>query len=82
VGETQDRPFQLSFNRALKVDFQGSRVTSDSGLVLVRELDERLGLSELMDLHMNDSRRARISNCLWPIFCGSRFITGWPGMRM
>jgi hypothetical protein len=48
VGETQVRPFQLSFNRALKVDFQGSRVTSDSGLVLVRELDERLGLSELM----------------------------------
>jgi hypothetical protein len=49
VDETQDRPFQLSFNRALKVDFQGSRVTSDSGLVLVRELDERLGLSELME---------------------------------
>jgi hypothetical protein len=59
VGETQDRPFQLSFNRALKVDFQGSRVTSDSGLVLVRELDERLGLSELMDRHMNDSRRGK-----------------------
>src|ERR1700674_2115227 len=59
VGETQDRAFQLSFNRALKVDFQGSRVTSDSGLVLVRELDERLGLSELMDRHLNDSRRGK-----------------------
>src|SRR5713226_9031723 len=59
VGETQKRPFQLSFNGALKVNFQGSRVTSDSGLVLVRELDERLGLSELMDRHMNDSRRGK-----------------------
>ena len=59
MGETQDRPFQLSFNRALKVDFQGSRVTSDSGLVLVRELDERLGLGELVDRHMNDSRRGK-----------------------
>jgi hypothetical protein len=28
----------------LKVDFQGSRVTSDDGLVIVRELDERLGI--------------------------------------
>src|SRR5271170_7140158 len=59
VGETQDRPFQLSFNSLLKVDFQGSRVTSDGGLVLVRELDERLGLSELMERHLSDSRRGR-----------------------
>jgi hypothetical protein len=59
VGETQDRPFQLSFNSSLKVDFQGSRVTSDGGLVLVRELDERLGLSELMDHHLSDSRRGK-----------------------
>jgi hypothetical protein len=35
VGETQNRPFQLSFNSSLKVDFQGSRVTSDGGLILV-----------------------------------------------
>src|SRR3984893_8923909 len=56
VGETQDRPFQLSFNSSLKVDFQGSRVTSDGGLILVRELDERLGLSELIEQHLTDSR--------------------------
>ena len=39
------RPFQLSFNSALRVDFLGARVTSEGGLILVRELDERLGLS-------------------------------------
>ena len=44
MGEKQNKPFQLSFNGLLKVDFQGSRVTSDGGLILVRELDERLGL--------------------------------------
>ena len=27
MGETQNWPFQLSFNSSLKVDFQGSRVT-------------------------------------------------------
>jgi hypothetical protein len=43
MGEKQNGPFQLPFNASLKVDFQGSRVTSDSGLILVRELDERLG---------------------------------------
>src|SRR5260221_324237 len=59
VGETQQRPFQLSFNSSLKVDFQGSRVTSDGGLVLVRALDERLGLGELVDRHLSDSRRGK-----------------------
>ncbi len=42
VGETQKRSFQLSFNSSLRVEFQGARVTSDGGLILVRELDERL----------------------------------------
>jgi hypothetical protein len=39
VGEKQNQQFQLSFNPSLKADSQGSRVTSDSGLLLVRELD-------------------------------------------
>ena len=59
MGETQNQPFQLSFNSSLKVDFQGSRVTSDSGLVLIRELDEHLGLSVLIGRHLIDSRRGR-----------------------
>lgn len=29
MGEKQNGPFQLSFNASIKVDFQGSRVTSD-----------------------------------------------------
>ncbi len=59
MGETQYQPFQLSFNASLKVDFQGSRVTSDGGLILVRELDERLGFGELIEQHLTDSRRGK-----------------------
>src|ERR1700686_1833246 len=57
VGENQNRPFQLSFNASLKVDFQGSRVTSDGGLLLIRELDERLGLEKLIEEQLSDSRQ-------------------------
>ncbi len=57
MREKQDQPFQLSFNASLKVDFQGSRVTSSARLILVRELDERLGLGELIQQHLTDSRR-------------------------
>ena len=39
--KNKPKPFQLSFNGLLKVDFQGAHVTSDGGLILVRELDER-----------------------------------------
>ena len=57
MGEKENKPFQLSFNGLLKVDFQGSRVTSDGGLILVRELDERLGLGKLIDEHLSDPRQ-------------------------
>ena len=56
MGEKENKPFQLSFNGSLKVDFQGSRVTSDGGLILIRELDERLGLGKLIAEHLSDSR--------------------------
>ncbi len=58
MGETHNQPFQLSFNPALRIEFQGSRVTSDGGLLLVRELDERLGLRDLIAQHLTDPRSA------------------------
>ncbi len=59
MGEKQSGPFQLSFNASLKINFRGSRVTSDGGLVLVRELDERLGFGELITQYPTDSRRGK-----------------------
>jgi hypothetical protein len=56
MGEIQKRPLQLSFNASLRVDFQSSRVTSDGGLILVRELDERLGFGELAAECLTDTR--------------------------
>ena len=59
MGEIGNQPFQLSFNPSLKIDFQGSRVTSDGGLIVVRELDERLGFGELIEQHLSDPRRGK-----------------------
>lgn len=47
MDETRNRLFQLSLDPSLKDDFQGPRVTSELGLNLPRELDDRLGLSTL-----------------------------------
>jgi hypothetical protein len=59
MGERQNEPFQLSFNTSLKVDFQGSRVTADGGLILVRELDEQLRFGDLVAEHLSDARRGK-----------------------
>lgn len=56
MGETQCQRFQLSIKASLKIDFQGSRVTSDGGLILVRELDEHLGLGEPIAQYLTDQR--------------------------
>ena len=69
MGETANQPFQLSFNPALKVEFQGSRVTSDGGLILVRELDQRLGFSDLIAQHITDPRG---KNTQFPPYTQSR----------
>jgi hypothetical protein len=52
VGEKETKPFQFTFNGFLKVAFQGSRVTFDAGLILVRELDKRSGLERLIGEHL------------------------------
>jgi hypothetical protein len=57
VGEIQNQPFRLSFNASLKIDFQGSGVTSGGGLILVLELDQRLGLGKLNEERLSDSRQ-------------------------
>jgi len=56
MGDAQNQPLQLSFNPRLRIEFQGSWVTSDGGLILVRELDERLGVSDLIAQHITDPR--------------------------
>jgi hypothetical protein len=48
MGETTNQPFQLS---QPGVGGQFQRVTSDGGLILVRELDKRLGFTDLIAQH-------------------------------
>jgi len=56
VGDVKSGPIRLSFNPQLRIEFRGATVTSDAGLLLPRELDERLGLSALIERHLTDPR--------------------------
>ena len=59
MGDAKSGPVRLWFNPQLRVEFHGATVTSDAGLLLPRELDERLGLSTLIQRHLADPRTGR-----------------------
>src|SRR5215470_7998289 len=59
MGDAESGPIRLSFNTQLRIEFRGATVTSDAGLLLPRELDERLGLSALIERHLTDPRTGR-----------------------
>jgi hypothetical protein len=54
MGENWHRLVQLSFHQCWRVEFQGSRVTSDGGWVLVCELDEHCREQSAYNGHLHD----------------------------
>src|SRR6202158_116001 len=61
MGDAPSGLVRFSFNPQLRVEFRGATVTSDAGLLLPRELDERLGLGALIERHLTDPRTGRNS---------------------
>jgi len=64
MGEAQRWLFEPSFNRAVKVQAGDERITSDSGLLLLREADERKANWSAVSFFLRKSCPARHSNLL------------------
>ena len=59
AGESESDAPRLNFDRRLKLEFHGSSVTSDAGLLAHRKLDDVLGLMTIAGQNLTYGRTGR-----------------------
>jgi len=61
AGESVSAPLKVGFDRRLKLQFHDTKLSSDGGLIVFRELDDALGLTRMASWELRDSRTGRNS---------------------
>ena len=58
-GASSDRGDRVDFDRRVRLEFRGTQISSDGGLLVMREMDDALGLSDLASAALRDTRRGK-----------------------
>jgi hypothetical protein len=59
VGDKETRTIRPDFDTSISIDFQGAKITSDTGFLLMREIDQRFNILGAAASQIEDPRSAR-----------------------
>jgi hypothetical protein len=59
MGESGSGDIRVEFDRRVKLEFHGSSISSDGGLLIYRELEDALGLMRIADKNLSDLRKGK-----------------------
>ena len=59
MGDGEKASLRLQFNPKIRLEFHGSTITTDAGLLAFREFDDALGLTEITEDYLQESRTGR-----------------------
>ena len=81
TGEADKGALRLDFDRCLLLQFRGSSITSDAGMLAYRELDDTLSLTDTAPIHWRTRAPARTVATSWPGCCANQYSGVWPATR-
>ena len=59
MGEARREALRVNFDRKLKLEFHGVKVTSDAGLLAYRELDDVFEMTDMVACQLRDNRTGK-----------------------
>ena len=58
AGERENSTVIPSFNGTIRIDFRGAKISSDTGILMLREIDQRFNITAPLGNSLDDPRRA------------------------